>query len=154
MNTTNGYLKKVTRVCLALALVPAWMACNKSSTSEYGENPQQPPTESDSARKDAMTPSEAEKQMPPSEAAPAQLGTASDAEKEDAAITAEIKEKFINDSQLKMFDLKVETKACVVTLKGTVDKQEQSARAEQLARETPKVKDVNNELTVRPIASE
>ena len=68
---------------------------------------------------------------------------------QDAAITAAIKTRLIADPVVKAFDINVDTYESLVILRGRVDKAEQRASAERIARGASGVKGVRNELTVR-----
>lgn len=68
----------------------------------------------------------------------------------DAALTAEIKAKFLVEKDLDSMDLKVETVKGVVTLRGQVLKESQAGLAEKIARATKGVRDVKNKISVMP----
>lgn len=67
----------------------------------------------------------------------------------DATTTAEVKSKLLANSNTHGMKIDVDTRGEVVTLSGTVASAEEKQLAEQLARNTHDVKDVNNKLTVR-----
>jgi hyperosmotically inducible protein len=67
----------------------------------------------------------------------------------DSTITAEIKGKYIADSEVSAFRIDVDTFKGVVTLSGTVPSQRAYDRAVQLARETKGVARVISKLTIR-----
>lgn len=69
---------------------------------------------------------------------------------DDAATTTRVKTRLAEDNLIGAFVLHVETLAGVAALRGTVRTPQESARAEQLARETYGVKGVRNEIVVRP----
>lgn len=69
---------------------------------------------------------------------------------DDTAITAKVKGKLAADSETSAMKISVETKDGVVTLTGTVDKDTEKNKAEQLARNTDGVKRVANNLKVEP----
>jgi osmotically-inducible protein OsmY len=67
----------------------------------------------------------------------------------DATTTAEVKSKLLSNSNTHGMKIDVDTRGDVVTLSGTVASAEEKQLAEQLARNTRDVKDVNNKLAVR-----
>ena len=68
---------------------------------------------------------------------------------EDAAITAKIKANILAEPGLKSFDVFVKTFDGVVTLTGTLDSQEKSAKAEYIAQVATGVKGVDNQIIVK-----
>ena len=68
---------------------------------------------------------------------------------DDATITAKVKSALIADPAVKAFTIDVDTRANVVTLKGTVATEDASKQAERLARGVEGVKDVSNNLLVQ-----
>ena len=68
----------------------------------------------------------------------------------DAALTSEIKAKFVAEKGLDSLDLKVETSNGIVTLRGQVQKKSQMKLAEKIARETKGTRDVKNKISVMP----
>jgi hyperosmotically inducible protein len=66
----------------------------------------------------------------------------------DTAITTKIKAKITGDPDLNPFNINVDTKDGVVTLRGTVKHADSKAEAEKLARDTEGVKKVENMLEV------
>jgi hyperosmotically inducible protein len=66
----------------------------------------------------------------------------------DAALTSEVKAKFIADSTVKALKIDVDTSDGVVTLNGTVSSRAEANRAVMLARNTSGVKRVVNHLKV------
>lgn len=68
---------------------------------------------------------------------------------DDAAITASVKNKILQDSRLKMFQIHVETFQNQVQLSGFVDSSKEVARAGQIAKNVEGVQDVKNNLVVR-----
>ena len=68
----------------------------------------------------------------------------------DAAITSELKAKFLAEKGLDSMDIKVKTDKGVVTLRGQVLKESQSRTAERIARETNGVRSVANKISVMP----
>ena len=66
----------------------------------------------------------------------------------DAAITAEIKAKFLVEKGLDSLDLKVETTKGVVTLRGQVLRQAQADLAEKVTRKVKGVRGVKNKISV------
>ena len=67
----------------------------------------------------------------------------------DATLTATVKTQLATVKGVIANDINVDTTDGVVTLKGSVPDESQKARAEEVARETPGVKRVVNELTVK-----
>ncbi len=72
----------------------------------------------------------------------------------DTAITAKVKTALHENKVTKGADIHVDTVAGVVTLKGTVNSADAAATARQVAQQTNGVKDVRNELTMGPTASQ
>ena len=68
----------------------------------------------------------------------------------DAAITATINSKYVNDHLVEALAVRVTTYQGVVTLQGSVKSQAAAARAVELARATPHVRRVVSRLTVVP----
>jgi hyperosmotically inducible protein len=68
----------------------------------------------------------------------------------DAAITAEIKAKFLVEKSLDSLDLKVATTKGIVTLRGQVQRQAQADLAEKVARKVKGVRGVKNRVSVMP----
>jgi osmotically-inducible protein OsmY len=66
----------------------------------------------------------------------------------DTEITTKIKAKITGDGDLSPFNINVDTKDGVVTLRGTVKSMESKQEAERIARETSGVKKVDNMLQV------
>ena len=71
---------------------------------------------------------------------------------DDATITAKLKTALIAEPDLKGMSIDVDTSANVVTLNGTVATDSARKRAGELARATEGVKEVHNNLTVKPAA--
>jgi osmotically-inducible protein OsmY len=69
---------------------------------------------------------------------------------DDATITARVKTALLNDPQVGGMRIDVDTTQGVVTMSGTVKTQAEAARAVQLARQAPGVKDVKSTLQVNP----
>ena len=69
---------------------------------------------------------------------------------DDATITAKLKTALIAEPNLKGMSIDVDTSANVVTLNGTVATDSARKRAAELARATEGVKEVHNNLTVKP----
>jgi hyperosmotically inducible protein len=72
----------------------------------------------------------------------------------DTAITAKVKTALHENKITKGADIHVHTVAGVVTLKGTVRSADAATTAQQVARQTSGVKEVRNELTMGPTASQ
>lgn len=68
---------------------------------------------------------------------------------DDAGITTKVKAEFVRDPVVKALDVKVETFKGVVQLSGFVDTPEQKSRAEQIARNTPGVQSVKNNISIK-----
>jgi hyperosmotically inducible periplasmic protein len=66
----------------------------------------------------------------------------------DTKITAKVKTALREDSATEHSDIHVSTSAGLVTLEGEVDSPTVGVRAEQVARNTEDVKEVNNQLKV------
>ena len=69
---------------------------------------------------------------------------------DDSAITASVKAKLVADKPANLTRVDVDTNRGTVYLKGSVDRAEQKARAEQLAWQANGVKTVVNNLQVVP----
>lgn len=67
----------------------------------------------------------------------------------DTVISSRIKTELVNDSLLFLSDIRVTTKAGVVTLSGTVNSQQAMDRAVEIARRHPNVKSVENKLLIK-----
>jgi osmotically-inducible protein OsmY len=68
---------------------------------------------------------------------------------DDSAITAKVKTAIFNEPTLKVNDIKVDTDAKVVLLRGVVDTQADMVKAGELARAVPGVAAVRNDLQVK-----
>lgn len=68
---------------------------------------------------------------------------------DDASITAKVKAAFVKDPIVKALQVKVETYKGIVQLSGFVDTPDQKSRAEQIARSTPGVQSVTNQISVK-----
>ena len=68
----------------------------------------------------------------------------------DAAITAAVNSRYVNDRLVDALAIRVTTYQGVVTLQGTVGNHAAAARAVDLARSTPHVRRVVSRLTVTP----
>jgi hyperosmotically inducible protein len=66
----------------------------------------------------------------------------------DPWITMKVQSQFFLDPEIKGHEINVDTTGGVVSLKGTVENQQQKQQAERIARETEGVTRVNNQLTV------
>jgi osmotically-inducible protein OsmY len=69
---------------------------------------------------------------------------------DDATITSRVKTRFAKDDQVSASRVQVETLNGTVQLAGFVPTQEEKDRAGAIAREVPDVKDVRNNIVVRP----
>ncbi len=69
---------------------------------------------------------------------------------DDTAITARVKLALANDDQVSALDTQVETFRGVVQLSGFADTREQAERAGMIARNVEGVKDVRNDIRIRP----
>ncbi len=67
----------------------------------------------------------------------------------DSATTSDVKAKVLADDLVRSRKVKVETTDGVVQLSGTVETQEQSDRAESIAKAVDGVKSVKNDLKVQ-----
>jgi hyperosmotically inducible protein len=76
------------------------------------------------------------------------LGAAID----DTGITAKVKARLSTDDRTKDADLKVETNNGIVTLTGAVQKAETKSAAEDLVRNVPDVKGVDNKIAAPSLA--
>jgi hyperosmotically inducible protein len=68
---------------------------------------------------------------------------------DDATITTEIKAKLLGDSLTKGFAVSVQTFEGTVTLIGSVDTEQQKAKAAEIAGTVRGVKKVNNLVTIK-----
>lgn len=68
---------------------------------------------------------------------------------DDATTTAAIRIALTTNGNVAARDISIETRGDIVTLSGEVDSAQESELAEQVARNTADVRDVNNELRVR-----
>ena len=69
---------------------------------------------------------------------------------DDTAITTAVKAKFVEDKTVDAGAIKVEPLNGTVALSGFAKSSAERAQAEQLARNTKGVREVRNNLTVRP----
>jgi osmotically-inducible protein OsmY len=75
-------------------------------------------------------------------------GAAAGANEPDPWITAKIQAKYFLDDEVKGHDIDVDTSNGTVTLRGTVENEQQKRQALALARNTEGVRDVTDQLTV------
>lgn len=68
---------------------------------------------------------------------------------DDATITARIKAKFVEDSKVNALRINVQTKNGVVQLSGFAANEDEKARAAEIARSVPEVRDVDNAVILR-----
>lgn len=66
----------------------------------------------------------------------------------DTAISTKVKAKITGDPELNPFNINVDTKDGIVTLRGTVKSEESKEEAEEIARDTEGVRRVQNMLEV------
>lgn len=69
---------------------------------------------------------------------------------DDASITTAVKSKFVEDKTVDAGAIKVETLNGTVALSGFAKSSAEKNRAEQIARSTKGVREVRNNLAVRP----
>lgn len=69
---------------------------------------------------------------------------------DDAAITTAVKAKFVEDKTVDAAAIKVETLNGTVQLSGFAKSSAEKAQAESIARNTKNVREVRNNLQVRP----
>ncbi len=69
---------------------------------------------------------------------------------DDAAITAAIKAKFVDDKVVSAGSISVETLNGTVQLSGFAKTSAEKVQAEQIARNTRNVRSVRNDIVVRP----
>lgn len=69
---------------------------------------------------------------------------------DDVAITTAVKAKFVEDKSVDAAAIKVETLNGTVALSGFAKSSTEKAQAEYLARNTKGVREVRNNITVRP----
>lgn len=68
---------------------------------------------------------------------------------DDAAITAKVKAAILAEESLKVLQINVDTMEGVVTLSGSVDTQQNSDKAKEIAGAVAGVKEVENKLVVK-----
>jgi len=71
----------------------------------------------------------------------------------DAGITTKVKSKLVADDEVKAYQIDVDTKDKIVTLKGQVDTPTAKSRAVEIARTTDGVRDVVDSITMRSVAA-
>ncbi len=69
---------------------------------------------------------------------------------DDSTITARVKASFAKDKEVSAVAISVETLRGEVQLSGFAKTAKEKAKAETIARETPGVKSVHNDILVRP----
>lgn len=69
---------------------------------------------------------------------------------DDATITTRVKAKFAEDPTVSAMSISVETLRGTVQLSGFAKSAAEKSRAESLARNTPGVKGIKNDIVVRP----
>lgn len=70
---------------------------------------------------------------------------------DDTTITARVKKRFADDAQVAATRIGVETLKGTVQLSGIATSEAERLRAAQLARSVPDVRDVRNDVIVRPV---
>lgn len=73
---------------------------------------------------------------------------------DDSAITTKVKTQLVEDNTVKAREVKVETYKGVVQLSGFVDNQDQKDRAAQIASNVAGVREVKNNIEIKPMASQ
>jgi len=68
---------------------------------------------------------------------------------DDTAITAKVKAAILKEPDLSVLRINVETTKGVTTLSGSVDSQQNSDRAKEIASAVAEVKEVDNQLVVK-----
>jgi osmotically-inducible protein OsmY len=68
---------------------------------------------------------------------------------DDASITTKVKAEFVRDPVVSAMGIKVETFKGVVQLSGFAKNPDEKARAEQIARNTPGVQNVQNNISLK-----
>ncbi len=71
---------------------------------------------------------------------------------DDTSITTRVKSAFVADDTVKAHDVSVETFNGTVQLSGFVDTEAERTHAEQIARNTKGVRDVVNNIRLKPVA--
>lgn len=133
MNT----LERFKLVVVSMAIAAGLVACNKPN-----------PEETAGQKIDQAT----EKAGQKMEQAADKLGAQSEKAGEvfdDAAITAKVKAAILAEEGLKVLQINVDTMKGVVTLSGTVDTQQNSDKAKEIAGAVAGVKEVENKLMVK-----
>lgn len=69
---------------------------------------------------------------------------------DDAAITAAVKAKFVDDKIVSAGSISVETLNGIVQLSGFANSTSEKIQAEQIARRSKNVRSVRNDIVVRP----
>jgi hyperosmotically inducible periplasmic protein len=69
---------------------------------------------------------------------------------DDASITTRVKAKFADDATVSAMSIKVETLRGTVQLSGFAKNAAEKSRAETIARGTPNVKHVINDIVIKP----
>ena len=68
---------------------------------------------------------------------------------DDSAITAKVKAAFVQDPAVRAIDVKVDTFKGTVQLSGWADSAAEKARAEEIAKNVPGVKSVENKIDLK-----
>jgi len=86
----------------------------------------------------------------PTEGTAARLGHETESALSDSTITTKVKAALVREKDLSAMDVNVETKEGVVQLSGFVDAKDQQDRAGKIAQSIEGVKDVKNDLRLKP----
>ena len=144
MNT----LERFKLVVVSMAIAAGLVACNKPNTAETAGQKIDEATEKAGQKMEQA----AEKAGEKMEQAADKLGAQSEKAGEvfdDAAITAKVKAAILAEEGLKVLQINVDTMKGVVTLSGSVDTQQNSDKAKEIAGAVAGVKEVENKLVVK-----
>jgi hyperosmotically inducible protein len=144
MNT----LERFKLVVVSMAIAAGLVACDKPNPAETaGQKIDQAAEKAGEKMEQA-----AEKAGEKMEQAADKLGAQSEKAGEvfdDAAITAKVKAAIFAEAGLKVLQINVDTAEGVVTLSGSVDTQQNSDKAKEIAGAVAGVKEVENKLEVK-----
>lgn len=144
MNT----LERFKLVVVSMAIAAGLVACNKPNPAETAGQKIDEATEKAGQKMEQA----AEKAGEKMEQAADKLGAQSEKAGEvfdDAAITAKVKAAILAEEGLKVLQINVDTMKGVVTLSGSVDTQQNSDKAKEIAGAVAGVKEVENKLVVK-----